>query len=155
MSSAPSFKSFHIKTMDDSLKRMGLDIHHTRVTWFSKWHLYLLRNVYKAEKPNRMLVHLAIVCDKISAEEYREAQSRLHATEILLNKSAASECCFSKFDTSTIFNHVGIDGRQPFLMRRPRDDDFKLADEREIKNPLGIVQRPHGQRVLSVDKMGS
>ena len=83
-----------------------------------------------------MLVHLAIVCDKISAEEYREAQSRLHATEILLNKSAASECCFSKFDTSTIFNRGVGGGGQPFLSRRPRDDDFDSASDREMENPL-------------------
>ena len=41
-------------------------------------------------------------------------------------------------------------GGQPFLSRRPRGDDFDSADDRKMKNPFGILHRPHGQRTLSV-----
>ena len=97
-----------------------------------------------------MLVRLARACDKISAEVKREALSRLPATEILPNESAASECRVGESDTSTIFNRGVGGGGQPILSRRPRDDDFDSADDRELENPLGILQRPHGQRALSV-----
>ena len=55
--------------------------------------------VYKGGKTNRMLVHFAKAFDKISAEVKREALSRLPATEILPNESAASECCVGESDT--------------------------------------------------------
>ena len=99
--------------------------------------------VYKGGKTNRMLVHLARACDKISAEVKREALSRLPATEILPNESATSECCVGESDTSTIFNRGVGGGGQPFLSRRPRDDDFNSSDDRKMENPLGILQRPH------------
>ena len=106
--------------------------------------------VYKGGKTNRMLVHLARACNRISAEVKREALSRLPATEILPNESAASECCVGESDTSTIFNCEVVVGGQPVLSRRPRDDNFDSADDREMENPLGILQRPHVQRALSI-----
>ena len=83
-----------------------------------------------------MLVHLARACDNISAEVKREALSRLRATEILPNESDASECYVSESDTSTIFNRGVGGGGQPFLSRRPRDDDFDSADDIEMTNLL-------------------
>ena len=52
--------------------------------------------------------------------------------------------------TRTIFNRGVVGGGQPFLSRRPRDDDFDSADDREMGNSLGILQRPHVQRAPSV-----
>ena len=66
------------------------------------------------------------------------------------NESAASECCVGEIDTSTIFNRGVVGGVQPFVSRRPRDDEFYSDDNREMENPLGILQRPHGERALSV-----
>ena len=83
-----------------------------------------------------MLVDLARACDKISAEVKREAQSRLPATEILPNESAASECCLGESDTSTLFNRGVVGVRHPFLSRRPRDDEVNLADDIEMENLL-------------------
>ena len=57
---------------------------------------------YKGGKTNRMLVHHARACDKISAEVKWDALSRLPATEILPNESASSECCVGESDTITI-----------------------------------------------------
>ena len=99
-----------------------------------------------------MIVHLARACDKISAEVNRKYHSRLPATEIVPNESAASEFCVGESDTSTFCNREVGGGGQPylFLSRRPRNDDFDSADGREMENPLEILQRPHGQRALSV-----
>ena len=80
-----------------------------------------------------MLVHLARACDKIFAEVKWDALSSLPAAEILLNESAASECCVGDFDASTILNRGVGGGGQPFLPRRPRDDDFDPADDREME----------------------
>ena len=93
-----------------------------------------------------MLVHLARACDKISAEVNRNYHSRLPATEIVPNESAASECCVGESDTSTIYNRGAVGGGQPFLFlsRRPRDDDFDSADGREMENPLKNLRRTHG-----------
>ena len=77
-----------------------------------------------------MLVHLARACDKISAEVNRNYHSRLPATEIVPNESAASECCVGESDTSTICNRGVVGGGQPLLSRRPRDDDFDSANDR-------------------------
>ena len=41
-------------------------------------------------------------------------------------------------------------GGQPFLSRRPRDDEINSADDIEMENPLEILQMLHGQRALSV-----
>ena len=106
--------------------------------------------VNKGGKTNRMLVHLARACDKISAEVKRESLLRLPSTENLHNDSSASGCCVGESDTSTIFNRGVGGGEQPYLSRRPRDDDFDSANDREMENPLGILQRPHGHRALSV-----
>ena len=81
---------------------MGLDTLRTRVIRFSKWHLHLLRDCLQGWKDQSLLVHLARACNRISAEVKREALSRLPATEILPNESAASECCVGESDTSTI-----------------------------------------------------
>ena len=62
--------------------------------------------------------------------------SRLPATEILLNESAASEFCVGESDTNNIFNCGVVGGRQPFSSRRPRDDDFDSADDIEMTNLL-------------------
>ena len=85
-----------------------------------------------------MIVHLARACDKISAEVNRKYHSRLPATEIVPNESAASEFCVGESDTSTFCNRGVGGGGQPylFLSRRPRNDDFDLYDGIEMENHL-------------------
>ena len=84
-------------------------------------------------------------CDKISVEVKREAPSRLPATELFYSSAAALENACGEFDTSSVINRGVVVGGPSFSSRRPRDDNFDSADQRDMKNPFGILQRPHGQ----------
>lgn len=105
---------------------------------------------YKGGKTNRMLLHLARACDQISEEVKREALSRLPATEILPPRATATVNVSGQSDTSSIMNRGVVGGGPLFSSRRQRDDDFDSFDEEEMENPLGMLQRPHGQRSLGV-----